>query len=239
MRDKEAVIIEASVLLITLMFIILPVYITRMPTAQAQLLNQFSSAIGFVFTFAALLAALRMFGAPQVCESLELVFFGVGLFLLAVMFFLGAQTEFRVLFVFLAVISAGLVLWESRQEIVSWTKRRRVQRQGSSLASTILPQVTLLRALLLAFVVGAVISGVIEFFVHRMWSDIASRYGLSVGMSLLSYLFLFAFFRSLDVFSFRDLLKSWKDALTWFVLSALIILLVAGNIDMLVTMFGR
>ena len=116
MPDKEAVIIEASVLLVTLMFIILSVWSTSL-----QFIRQIaglSFAIGFIFTVAALLATLRMFGAPQVFETLELVFFGGGLAFLAYAFFMDSATEFWGWFVGLAVISAVL-------GIARWIRHRR------------------------------------------------------------------------------------------------------------------
>ena len=104
---------------------------------------------------------------------------------------------------------------------------------------TLLPQITLLRALLVASVVSVIISGVIEFYVHRTWSDAASRFGLSAGISEFSYLILFGMFRLFDWFHSRDLLKSRKDTLTWLLLSTSIIVLVAWDVDMLLTMVWR
>jgi hypothetical protein len=110
MREKEAAIIEASVLLITLMFIILPVYVERIPSPQAQVLSQFSSAIGFVFVVAVLFATFRMFGGPEITESMEAATFSVGLALLAALFAENAWSNYWALFLILAAIIIAIFL---------------------------------------------------------------------------------------------------------------------------------
>jgi hypothetical protein len=122
MREKEAVIIEASVLLITLMFIILPVYVEKIPTAQAEVFSQFSFAIGFVFVVAVLFATLRMFGGPEFTESMEAATFGVGLALLAALFAENAWSNYWALIVILAAIMVAIFLSASWKRILTWAR---------------------------------------------------------------------------------------------------------------------
>ena len=88
-KDKDAVIIESSALLVTLMFVILSFYGSAQSPFAAKL-EPFAYLIGFLFTVAALLATLHLFEVARRVEMIEFLFFFAGLLLLAAYFLLNS-----------------------------------------------------------------------------------------------------------------------------------------------------
>lgn len=127
MPDKDAVIIEASVLLVTLMFVILSIWTSKDPQSadavrELQKMIDFVYGVGLLFTSAAFIAAAHMFGEPlglqagtlKGIEKAGTVVFLLALAFLGTMFFLNTGTYFKSVFAIGAVI---LVLWAANAHL--------------------------------------------------------------------------------------------------------------------------
>jgi hypothetical protein len=109
--QKDVAIIEASALLVTLIFIILSIYSSN--SVLVTILEPFTYAVGFFFVVAASAAAIRLLmtwsaWALAGLRIIEFLFFWVGLLLLAVVFFFRAPRDVDG-FVVLALVTLGMI----------------------------------------------------------------------------------------------------------------------------------